>query len=236
MKSAPQNRLKSQASETYVLFHQSILDGVEIKRCKGSPTDYKSHVHTELSLGYILAGSTELTTNGHIIRYQAGDGIIIPPLASHRCAPHDVTQWEYIMLFIRPDLYENDLRFPNPLKLEGLSVEKLSGFIAQLLAETDPDVLESILLELLLEFGEDISPDTPDAGTIEQVRSYLADHLDERLSLAKLEALSGLNKYTLIRSFKKAYTTTPESYHLQCRVAEAKETPTGRQRRADPLP
>lgn len=223
MNCEPQNRSDALSSETYVLFRQSILDGVEIKRCKGSPADFKPHVHNELSLGHILAGSTDLTMSGHTIRYQAGDGIIIPPLVSHRCAPHDIHQWEYIMLFIRPGLYENMLRFVNPKKLEGLNALRLTEFISQLLTETEPDTLENILLELLLEFGEDVSPDTPDAGTIEQVRSYIACHLDESIPLAKLETLSGLDKYTLIRSFKKAYVTTPANYHLQCRVAEAKK-------------
>ena len=34
--------------------------------------------------------------------------------------------------------------------------------------------------------------------------------------------MSGLNKYTIIRNFKKLYLTTPAAYHLQYRVAEAK--------------
>ncbi len=48
-------------------------------------------------------------------------------------------------------------------------------------------------------------------------------HLRDDLTLDKLQQISGLNKFTMIRNFKKSYLTTPAAYHLQNRVAEAKQ-------------
>lgn len=208
----------------YVYFQKCILSGVEIKRCKGSPYDYKPHVHNELSLGYILSGSTELTLHGRTIRYEAGDGVIIPPLMSHRCAPNDINDWEYVMLFIHPGFYAGAVDFQQPKKLQGPAARKLQAFISRLLSEAGPGEAEAVLLELLLEFGDETLPENSQAhaDAIPRIHAYIREHLHEAVTLDQLEELSGLNKFTLIRNFKKAYVATPAAFHLQCRVAEAK--------------
>ncbi len=210
--------------DQYVYFQKSVVSGVEIKRCKGSPYDYKPHVHNELSLGYILSGSTELTLRGETIRYEAGDGVIIPPLTSHRCAPNDINDWEYVMLFIHPGFYADAVRFQKPKKLQGAAVGKLQSLISRLLSAIEPGEAEAVLLELLLEFGDEALPGHPEAdtGAIRKIHAYIVEHLHEYVTLDHLEEISGLNKFTLIRNFKKAYVATPAAFHLQCRVAEAK--------------
>lgn len=210
-------------NDRYVYFHKNIIDGVEIKQCKGNPRDFKAHVHAELSIGYIIAGATELYLSDRSIPLGSGEGVLIPPLFSHRCSPHDIHKWEYIMMYIHPDLYQDIVFFPQCRKLEGSAVHRLIGYATRLLAEQNPDVLETTALELLLEFGENTMPDATDTGAIKQVRDYIAGHVYDPITLEKLEQLSGLSKFTLIRNFKKAYVTTPASFHLQCRVAEAKQ-------------
>jgi AraC-like DNA-binding protein len=206
-------------------FSQSIIEGVEIKLCRNDPHIYKHHVHNELSLGYILEGSTDLTLNDRTIRYQAGDGVVIPPLMTHRCAPNDSKHWAYIMFFIDPDYYGDAVWFDQAKKLKGDEVKKLKSFIEQMLYERNRNALETILIELLLEFAETDSTVTTAAGTDEKIRAvhdYLIDHVRDAVSLEELERLSGLNKFSIIRNFKKIYVTTPAAYHLQYRVAEAK--------------
>lgn len=221
-KSVPDSRSCARHERT-AYFHKNIMNGVEIKQCKGNPHDFKTHVHAELSIGYILFGSTDLCMSDRTIHFGAGDGVIIPPLVSHRCSPQDIRRWEYIMMYIHPDRYEDIVCFPQPRKIEGPAVHRLIGYATRLLAEQASDVLETTVLELLLELGDSIMPDSPDMGIIEQVRDYIAGHVYDTVTLEQLERLTGLNKFTLIRNFKKAYITTPASFHLQCRVAEAKQ-------------
>jgi len=86
--------------------------------------------------------------------------------------------------------------------------------------------LENILIELLLEFVEKDSSETAVADSDEIVKSihdYILIHVKEDITLDKLQQISGMNKFSLIRNFKKLYTTTPAAYHLQYRVAEAKK-------------
>jgi AraC-like DNA-binding protein len=205
-------------------FSRSILEGVEIKRCRNNPHSYKAHVHNELSLGFIMEGSTDLTLNDKTLLFGAGDGVIIPPLMTHRCAPTEPSRWAYVMLYIDPGYYGDAVCFNEAKKLSGIQARKLIDFIDQLLAEINPDALENLLIELLLEFGEKNAPDiTADTGNaVRIIRDYIINHAQEEITLELLQQISGLNKFSLIRNFKKHYVTTPGSYHLQYRLAEAK--------------
>jgi len=206
-------------------FSRSIIEGVEIKLCRNDPHAYKPHVHNELSLGYIVEGTTDLTLNGSTIHYGPDDGVIIPPLMTHRCAPNDINHWAYVMLFVDPGYYGDLVTFNQAKKLIGNQLQRLVGFIEQLLTEKIPNTLENILIELLIEFGEDDIPETAAANTIDNIKKihdYILNHVSDDITLDKLQQISGLNKFSIIRNFKKLYLTTPAAYHLQYRVAEAK--------------
>lgn len=217
--------MSSIEQDRHMEFSRSIIEGVEIKRCKNNPHAYKSHVHNELSLGYIEEGSTDFLLNDKTIIYRSGDGVIIPPLMTHRCTPKDINHWGYVMLFVDPSYYSNVVSFSQTKKIKGNQAQKLIGFIEQLLIEKIPDILENIFIELLLEFGDkDISEiTTTDTSDIESIHDYILNHVNDVITLDKLQQISGLNKYAIIRNFKKLYLTTPAAYHLQYRVAEAKK-------------
>ena len=211
--------------DSYLEFSRSIIEDVEIKLCRNNLHAYKPHVHNELSLGYIIEGSTDLTMNDRTIHYGPGDGVIIPPLMTHRCAPNDINHWAYIMLFVDPGYYSDVVIFSQAKKLTGDQTRKLKGFIEQLLIEKIPDTLENILIELLLEFGEKDITETTTANSsdiVKTIHDYILNHVNDDLTLDKLQQISGLNKFSIIRNFKKLYLTTPAAYHLQYRVAEAK--------------
>lgn len=202
-------------------FSRSLIEGVEIKLCRNDPHLYKPHVHNELALGYILEGSTDLTLNDKTVRYKAGDGIIIPPLMTHLCAPNNIKKWVYIMLFIDPSYYGDMIRFHQPKKLKQDEVERLKVFIEQLLYEGKHDALETMLIELLLELAE--NHDVTDSAVVDDaelstldteekmrvVHDYLMKQVRNTVTLKDLEQLSGLNKFSIIRNFKKMYFATP---------------------------
>ena len=157
--------------------------------------------------------------------YITGDGVIIPPLMTHRCAPQDAGHWAYVMLFVDPAYYSDKVSFGQAIKLTGEQAGKLMGFIEQLLIEKIPDMLENILIDLLLEFGEKdafltLATDANDA--VQVIHDYLLNHVGDEITLDPLARMSKLNKFSLIKNFKKTYMTTPAAFHLQCRVAKAK--------------
>jgi AraC-like DNA-binding protein len=129
------------------------------------------------------------------------------------------------MLFVDPGYYGDLVSFNQAKKLTGNQLQKLVGFIEQLLTEKIPNTLENILIELLIEFGENDISEIAAANTIDIIRKihdYILNHVSGDITLDKLQQISGLNKFSIIRNFKKLYITTPAAYHLQHRVAEAK--------------
>jgi len=77
----------------------------------------------------------------------------------------------------------------------------------------------------LIEFGEKNTSETTATNTIDSVKSihdYILNHVNDVITLDNLQQISGLNKFSIIRNFKKQYVATPAAYHLQYRVAEAK--------------
>ena len=129
------------------------------------------------------------------------------------------------MLFVDPGYYGDLVSFNQAKKLTGNQVQKLISFIELLLTEKIPDTLENILIELLIEFGEKDISETTATNTIDIVKTihdYIINHVNDVITLDKLQQITGLNKFTIIRNFKKLYVTTPSAYHLQYRVAEAK--------------
>lgn len=224
MKVLPKNYANSIGEEKYLEFSKSIIKGVEIKRCRNTPYDYKSHVHNELSLGYILEGSTDLSLSDSMIHYEKGDGVIIPPLTTHRCAPKDIKHWAYDILFIEPNYYKDVISFNKARKIQGNKVQKLLEFIDLLLIEEDLHMLENILIELLIEFGDEFVLDSiaTKSSNIKHIHDYILSHVYDVITLEHLQEISKMNKFTLIRNFKRLYITTPAAFHLQCRVSEAK--------------
>lgn len=215
------NILKNKQME----FNRSILSGVEIKLCRNNPHSYKPHVHNELSLGYIVDGSTNLTFNDKTIHFGTGDGVIIPPLMTHQCAPNDIEHWAYIMLFVDPNYYHQNY-FYHSKRLEGSDAEKIIQFITQLLDESTIDALENILIDLLIEFSEKEENEPNDENhdlLTKGIHDYILKNVREEISLQKLQELTNLNKFSIIRNFKKLYNSTPAAFHLQYKVAEAKK-------------
>lgn len=207
--------------DPHLAFTKSIIPGVEIKRCRQTVHAYKPHLHQELSLGYVVEGETNLTMNDDTICYKTGDGVIIPPMMTHRCAPEDIDHWAYIMLYIDPAYYQASIRFDCPKRLVDEEALRLINFINLLVHETDADVLENTLIELLLAFGKDLEVAASD--DMELIHQYIIEHATSPISLGQIETLFGINKFSLIRSFKKVYHTTPAAFQLQCKVARAKQ-------------
>jgi len=134
------------------------------------------------------------------------------------------------MLFVDPGYYGDLVSFNQAKKLTGNQVQKLISFIELLLTEKIPDTLENILIELLIEFGEKDISETTATNTIDIVKTihdYIINHVNDVITLDKLQQITGLNKFTIIRNFKKLYVTTPAAYHLQYRVAEVGSTYIG---------
>ncbi len=58
---------------------------------------------------------------------------------------------------------------------------------------------------------------------IQNVKEYIDEHYLEDLSLENIETEFCIDKFKLIRRFKKIYNSTPSAYQLQLKVNHAKQ-------------
>lgn len=213
-------------------YNRSIVDGVEIKCISRTNQCYKKHLHNELSIGVIEEGSTQVILGEDSYHIKTNEGVLIPPLMSHMCSPVDINFWEVIMLYIHPKYYEDVIHFNHAAKLTGKNLKIFMQFVEGLKRETDVVSLESMLIELLLqletstqklEFERVRSEEKSEAV---KIKDYIINHFTEEISLDLLENHFGINKFMIIRQFKKRYNTTPRAYQLQLKTAEAKSSIT----------
>lgn len=208
--------------EKRILFTSVVTDMVELKKCSKSPQSYKEHMHQELSVGIIREGSTTVKFPNAMIKFIEGDGVIIPPKLSHMCSPDDIEQWRFDMLYINPDFYGDNLSFDKVARLSDAS--QIENFLSILNEVQDQRYIEVQLIELLDNLSEDsVSSEKPIVDIEDDIKVYIENHWLEKISLDELEEVFSMNRFALIRSFRKKYNTTPMAYQLQLKMAEAKK-------------
>jgi AraC-like DNA-binding protein len=63
---------------------------------------------------------------------------------------------------------------------------------------------------------------TIDLPAMERVRDHLAAHAGEQTPAATLEAVAGMDRFAIVRQFRRAFGTTPDRYRTQRRLAMAR--------------
>lgn len=213
---------KPMISKKGVHFTSVVSDMVELKKCSKSYQSYKNHMHQELSIGIIREGSTTVKFPDETIEFVKGDGVIIPPKLSHMCSPEDVEQWRFDMLYINPIFYARELVFNRAKRLTDVSL--IEEFLAIQVDKVSQGYIEESLIALLEKLSEDDGlKKRYENGLVEKIKSYIDEHWLDRITLEELENQFNLSKFIIIRSFGKAYNTTPMAYQLQLKMAEAKK-------------
>ena len=208
-------------------FSKCIVDGVEVKRCRKTIHSYKMHMHNELTIGYIEEGSTTVVLGEKEYKFRAGDAMIIPPLMSHMCSPDDIEKWQTVILYVSPYYYESAAEFTEAYQLSKENVENLLELLGAIEDVADEAYVENLLIGLLVDCAEDYRKNDEqghaDESRLEaEVAEYIKDNYLKDITLSGLEDRFGINKFTIIRNFKSKYNTTPMSYQLQLKLAEAK--------------
>ena len=62
-----------------------------------------------------------------------------------------------------------------------------------------------------------------DSSKTKLIKDYIHDHWDQDIGLDHLSNMSGLNKFQLLRQFKRTFGITPHKYALQLKLNKARE-------------
>lgn len=165
-------------------------------------------------------------SDGRRVESVDGDVILRPPDCVWRSLPAQVG---FVSIDVPVDELPDDAAFGAMSIVEARHLPQFAAALRAFEQNTDLDVhLEATasLLDGLIGMGfvrSRLAADATDARVLRRAREMLRDHLDRPISLEQLSAHSGVNKFALIRRFRREIGLTPHAFHLQMRVHHARD-------------
>lgn len=205
------------------------------------PAGQEGHLHTHecTEIFYIMEGCGRFLVRGEHFAVQKNDFVIVLPSTEHAEASEPGVAMSYIVIGLE-DLSLQIARQSSGF-CKGNGGQKSALLTQLLLAMVEESaarragfeqlcdsLFEVLLAYILRTAGQSLlmkEADAPlrnhDRQRMIWVRQYLDDHMQQDVSLADIEPLVNLNRYTIIRYFKQAFGVTPMRYLMEIRFKEA---------------
>lgn len=207
-------------------------DGIEIKNATFCQKQFPTHFHDSYALAMINYGTELLTFEDKQITISTQQLIIINPNELHSHANFDSEAWSYKALYLSKDVMQFFLKrfhFKTqvPLHFPHQVIENpfLVNIFQNIDNQSNIDLLIGKLLLHLLPIGME-KANKREPSNLEwcnEVKAFLSQYKCDKLSLENLAAHFKINKFTLLRQFKKATGITPNNYLLLERITYAKK-------------
>lgn len=220
------------------------LPHVESRSTWHSAQGYKTHSHTQFSIGAIEQGATVCHYRGEKHRLQAGDLIFIDPQQPHSCNPFPEQTRSYHMLYLDTDwclkklsglrgspvtsLHCRCIRLRDPTLFA--AYRHLIGQLHQEAIAAARQTLSELITPILLQYCAPVQPverRLPPSlalaqSTARHVRQRLLTSLQEAPSLETLAEELSLRRETIVRHFRRHTGITPMAFLNNARVEYAK--------------
>lgn len=209
---------------------------MELRSTEMSSLPYKTHYHTQFSIGAIFHGATCTQYQGKSKTLHVGDIILIPPFVPHNCNPLDGKPRSYAMMYLDVEwsLSQLSLLFGKSVPL--IHCKDVVVRDAQLFCfyqhivrgfhtgnhEHITQVLFPLLSTLFRYCCLPASPDLSQHEITPYLRMRLSSNLLNPPALDSLAQETGLRKETLIRLFQRDTGMTPISFLNNMRIEQAK--------------
>jgi AraC-like DNA-binding protein len=217
------------------------LDGVDLLRAYASTHRYARHCHEGYALGVVEAGAHAFASRGAVWTAIPGRVVIVNPEDAHDGGPaaHDGA-YSYRMIYVDSAVLITAVEeavgrlvttpfFPHAVVSDAALADRLSQLHralehpeARLERET---LLITALVELAQRHGKAASNTNLGARTPRVVTlalDYLAANFVADISLAELAALVGVDRFHLLRAFRRSLGLPPHLYQTQLRLRHAK--------------
>jgi len=218
----------------HYLYRCPTLDFLEIRVAEGVSACYHSHSHDEFSLGVIDSGKASYKNQASNQQIYAQSLVTINPGDVHSCNPSK-GDWSYRMLFIDSDwvgqwqremtgLSADYLPFAGPhMSGQYQAFNQLFLALAESPSQAHSEALLGEYLAGLFQHYQQHLEATADRPLLQRVEQLLSDQLASNLTLESMAEQVDLNRFQLLRSFKKVYGQTPHAYQLDLRIKAAKQ-------------
>jgi AraC-like DNA-binding protein len=197
---------------------------------------YDPHRHDTYALGYTMSGVQSFDYRGARADSIAGNVIVLHPDEVHDGRAGGAQGFRYRMIYIEPRLIAEALRGKaNALPFLGSAVSsdpRLLSAIRAAVADLDRpceplerDKIVSRIADSLLVLDTSLTErGSPAVSTtaVDRARGFLDEHFIRTVASEELEAVTGLDRYSLARHFRRRLGTSPYRYLTMRRLGHAK--------------
>jgi AraC-like DNA-binding protein len=207
--------------------------GLERAEVYLSESAYEPHRHDTYGIGITTAGVQTFRYRGTRRVCLPGQLHILHPDEIHDGAAGTTDGFGYRILYIAPELVRDALD-GCALPFVADPVHKptpTTRLVASLLADIDEPISDLARVEIAATIADTLRslsgrpahrPVTIDLRAVELARDYLAAHASEQTPAPTLEQITGADRYTLARHFRRAFGTSPDRYRTMRRLALAR--------------
>ena len=190
---------------------------------------FSPHRHDTYAIGITLAGVQTFRYRGRRHVCLPGELHVLHPDETHDGAAGTDDGFGYRILYVAPELVRDALGGA-ALPFVADPVQRPVPAIATLLADGDEPISDLARAEIVAVVADTLralagAPEhrgTIDLHAVELARDYLAAHPREQTPASTLEELTGTDRFTLARHFRRAFGTSPDRYRTLRRLALAR--------------
>ncbi len=194
---------------------------------------FEPHRHDTYAIGMTTAGVQTFRYRGSKRVSLPGQLVILHPDETHDGAPGTDDGFVYRSLYVAPELVRDALAGA-PLPFVADPVQRAPAaarVVAALLADIDEPINDLALVDVAAVIADTLralsgadgeSRGAIDLRAVELARHYLAAHAREQTAAATLEQITGADRFTLTRHFRRALGTSPDRYRTMRRLELAR--------------
>jgi len=194
---------------------------------------FEPHRHDTYAIGITTAGVQTFRYRGARRVCLPGQFHVLHPDETHDGAAGTDDGFGYRILYAAPELVRDALDgralpfVADPVQPATPATRLVASFLADI-AEPINDLSRAEIAAALADTLRSLSG-RPDGGrpaidvrAVELARDYLAAHASEQTPASTLELVTGADRFTLARHFRRAFGTSPDRYRTMRRVALAR--------------
>jgi AraC-like DNA-binding protein len=197
---------------------------------------YDAHRHDTYALGLTLSGVQSFDYRGSRRDSTAGQAIILHPDEVHNGRSGIEAGFRYRMLYLEPRMVRQALgkrAKALPFVPAGVSADpRLVRAVSRALADLDGAPCGLEVDDIVLGLSEAMLAQDPSLcqdshggvsfDAAERARQFLDNNLDRSVQSPELEAVAGLDRFTLARHFRASFGTSPYNYLVMRRLDRAR--------------
>lgn len=206
--------------------------GLERAEVYLSACAFEPHRHDTYAIGITTAGVQTFRYRGARRICLPGQLHVLHPDETHDGAAATEAGFGYRILYLAPELVREALGGGALPFVADPVLQPATGVLGSLLSDIDEPIsdlaraeIAATLADLLLTLGG--RPGCRrvaaiDVRAVEVARDYLAAHACEQTPASDLEQITGTDRFTLARHFRRAFGTSPDRYRTMRRLEFAR--------------